>query len=122
MVTLGGAGATVGGKPAYGRLGDTAGTVRGKPVHGHGGRRRCIERLTRYTLCTILSRVLRAVCGPAAQRLNESNIRGAEMVNLEPALYKAAVTDLRGLLARIGRHEFRKAGYVPQLRKYRSML
>lgn len=33
---------------------------------------------------------------------------------------KAAIQDLRGLLRKIGRHEFRAYGYVPQLRQHRA--
>ncbi|MEJ6003752.1 hypothetical protein [Paucibacter soli] len=36
--------------------------------------------------------------------------------------YTAAVADLRGLLAKIGRHEFRAYGYVPQIRQYRAAM
>lgn len=44
------------------------------------------------------------------------------MLILEPSLYKGAVADLRGLLALIGRHEFRQTGYTKQLQQYRAML
>lgn len=37
-------------------------------------------------------------------------------------VYAAAVADLRGLLAKIGRHEFRAYGYAPQLRQYRAAM
>lgn len=36
--------------------------------------------------------------------------------------YAAAIADLHGLLSKIGRHEFRAYGYVPQLRMYRSAM
>lgn len=36
--------------------------------------------------------------------------------------YQAAIDDLRGLLRKIGRHEFRSYGYVPQLRQYRAAM
>lgn len=39
---------------------------------------------------------------------------------LSTETYQAAVADLRGLLRKIGRHEFRAYGYVPQLRQYRA--
>lgn len=38
---------------------------------------------------------------------------------LSISAYLAAIDDLRGLLRKIGRHEFRAYGYVPQLRQYR---
>ena len=34
--------------------------------------------------------------------------------------YQAAVSDLRNLLAKIGRHEFKHYGYDRQLRQYRQ--
>jgi len=36
--------------------------------------------------------------------------------------YAAAFADLRDLLAKIGRHEFRAYGYVPQIRQYRAVM
>ncbi|MDL5034447.1 hypothetical protein QRD43_21265 [Pelomonas sp. APW6] len=36
--------------------------------------------------------------------------------------YAAAIADLRGLLGKIGRHEFRAYGYVPQIREYRAAM
>lgn len=35
-------------------------------------------------------------------------------------MYENAVEDLRGLLRKIGRHEFRAFGYTKQLRTYRA--
>jgi hypothetical protein len=52
-------------------------------------------------------------------------LRGAEgtgetnMVNVNEA-YAKAIIDLRNLLAKIGRHEFRAYGYSKQLRAYRA--
>ena len=34
--------------------------------------------------------------------------------------YRAAIADLRNLLALIGRHDFRAYGYAAQLRQYRA--
>lgn len=34
--------------------------------------------------------------------------------------YDKAISNLRGLLASIGRHEFRASGYAKQLREYRN--
>jgi len=39
---------------------------------------------------------------------------------LTAEIYQAAIEDLRGLLRKIGRHEFRAYGYVAQLRQYRA--
>ena len=36
--------------------------------------------------------------------------------------YAAAIADLRGLLGKIGRREFRAFGYAPQLRQYRAAM
>jgi len=36
------------------------------------------------------------------------------------AMYENAVTDLRELLRKIGRHDFRAFGYTKQLRVYRA--
>jgi len=41
---------------------------------------------------------------------------------LTAEIYQAAIEDLRGLLRKIGRHEFRAYGYVPQLRQYRAAI
>lgn len=41
------------------------------------------------------------------------------MVNVNEA-YAKAIIDLRNLLAKIGRHEFRAYGYSKQLRAYRA--
>lgn len=41
------------------------------------------------------------------------------MVNTKEA-YAKAIIDLRGLLAKIGRHDFRAYGYAKQLRAYRA--
>lgn len=38
------------------------------------------------------------------------------------SIYAAAIADLRGLLAKVGRHEFRAYGYVPQIRQYRAAM
>jgi hypothetical protein len=37
-------------------------------------------------------------------------------MNIDQATYLAAITDLRGLLAKIGRQDFRAYGYACQLR------
>jgi hypothetical protein len=37
-------------------------------------------------------------------------------------MYRAAVDDLRGLLAQIGRQEFRAYGYAKQIRRYRAII
>ncbi len=36
--------------------------------------------------------------------------------------YEAAINDLRSLLAKIGRHEFRAYGYTQQIRHYRRCM
>lgn len=36
--------------------------------------------------------------------------------------YARAIEDLRGLLSKIGRAEFRAYGYAPQLRSYRALM
>jgi hypothetical protein len=38
------------------------------------------------------------------------------------AIYLNAIQDLRALLAKIGRHEFRAYGYAKQIRQYRAAL
>ena len=38
------------------------------------------------------------------------------------SIYAAAIADLRGLLAKIGRHEFRAYGYAQQIRQYRGAM
>ncbi|GAA4424636.1 hypothetical protein [Acidovorax lacteus] len=37
-------------------------------------------------------------------------------------IYRAAIADLRGLLAKIGRREFRAYGYAALLREYRGIV
>lgn len=36
--------------------------------------------------------------------------------------YQAAIEDLRGLMCKIGRHEFRAYGYARQIRQYRAAM
>lgn len=44
------------------------------------------------------------------------------MTSLNPAAYRVAIEDLRGLLRRIGRADFRSYGYWRQLCSYRARL
>lgn len=46
---------------------------------------------------------------------------GSRMEIVMSSLYRNAVEDLRGLLAKIGRKEFRAYGYAKQLRRYRAI-
>lgn len=39
-----------------------------------------------------------------------------------PSMYAAAIEDLRALLSRLGRRDFRAFGYAAQLRSYRAAL
>jgi hypothetical protein len=45
-----------------------------------------------------------------------------KMIKHSAPTYRAAIADLRSLLAKIGRAEFRAYGYSAQLRQYRADL
>jgi hypothetical protein len=44
------------------------------------------------------------------------------MDDVMKSMYKRGIENLRGLLKKIGRHEFRAFGYLKQLRQYRAIV
>lgn len=51
--------------------------------------------------------------------IHSINNDGVKMQTHTKQTYQAAVTDLRHLLAQLGRAEFKRHGYASQLRQYR---
>lgn len=53
---------------------------------------------------------------------SRSLIERLMMDDVMKGMYERGIENLRGLLQKIGRHEFRAFGYTKQLRQYRAIV